>query len=435
MRTIGVAALCTLCLLAGTSRITDAQTIDELKKSISDLNDRVSELESEKKMAGNTMRAYWKDGLRFETDDGDFRIQIGGRIMHDWAWFDANGNLETATGEEFDDSTEFRRARLYVGGLIYKNVEFKAQYDFADSRVKPKDVYIGLINLPFGKIRVGHIEEPFSLEKQTSSKYITFMERSILDDAFVPGRNAGIMVSDNAIGGRVTWAAGVFRDTDDYGNDTGNEYSITGRFTGAPWMEDNGRKLLHLGASASYRNAQKEGGKTVSFSAVPESHLSPADLVDTGTVPADDMNLFGTEAALVYGSFSLQGEYMVVQVDGRDGTGDPELDGFYLAASYFLTGENRPYKDGAFIRVKPKNNFLGKQRGFGAWEMAARYSSLDLQDTNEGAVGGELDDYTIGLNWYLNPNVRVMFNYVMADPDKKYGDSLNVFETRFQIDF
>ena len=152
--------------------------------------------------------------------------------------------------------------------------------------------------------------------------------------------------------------------------------------------------------------------------------------VDTGNIAAGWENRLGLEAAYVHGPFCLQGEYIGTAVDA---TGEPDrgFSGYYAYASYFLTGEHRPYsqKNGIFCRVKPNVNF-GKG-GIGAWEMGVRFSHLDLDD---GAItGGDLDDITLGLNWYLNPNVRTMLNYIRADLDT-VGDA-DILEMRFQIDW
>ena len=99
------------------------------------------------------------------------------------------------------------------------------------------------------------------------------------------------------------------------------------------------------------------------------------------------------------------------------------------------SGEHREYSRsrGAFARVRPNKNFLGEERGLGAWELAARYSHLDLEDA--GINGGELDDFSIGANWYLNPNTRVMLNWVFADADDRYDGEGNILQMRFEIYF
>jgi len=387
----------------------------------------------------NTFKAYWKEGIRFDTADGAFKIKLGGRIQNDWAFFDLDDDLDDQVGE-FEDGAEFRRARLYVSGTIYQNIEFKAQYDFAGGEVDFKDVYLGLTDLPFGGIRVGHFYEPFSLDEVTSDNLITFMERSLVS-AFVPARNTGIMLHDHVLDDRMTWAAGVFRDStgNEGGNEMGDEYSFTTRITGCPWYEDEGRRLVHFALAYSHREAQNETVDAdaefkFNYESRPESHLA-GKLVGT-MFNADSTDLVGTEAALVYGPFSLQAEYLCAAVNDIDGGGgDPKFSGFYVYGSYFLTGEHRPYNTSSavFGRIKPTRNFRGAHAGVGAWEIAVRYSHLDLDDGDVN--GGELDDITLGLNWYLNPNVRVMFNYVYADAEEKYDGQMHAFQTRFQIDF
>lgn len=372
-------------------------------------------------------RMYWGKGIRFETGDNAFKIEIGGRIMNDWAFMNEDDSVKDAVGELQDATTEFRRARFYIAGTIYDKIIFKAQYDFAGGDADFKDVYLGLKKLTgVGTLKLGHIKEAFGLEELTSSKYITFMERA-LPAVFTPGRNTGIGVLKTELDERLTWAAGAFLDAGSFGDEDGaeNSFAASARITGIPWYEGKDR-LLHLGLAYSYRDAKDD---SVRFRERPETHLAP-EFVDTGGIGADSENRYGIETALVYGPLSVQGEYMVAKVDALSGS-DPEFSGYYAYVSYFLTGEHRAYKKsaGAFSRVKPKANF-GKG-GFGAWELALRYSALDLND--ETITGGELEDITFGVNWYLNPNVRVMGNYVRADLDG-VGDA-NIFQTRFQIDF
>jgi len=444
-----------LLLVAGTVAVR-AATVEE-DVTVEELEKRLEALE--KQRADNAFKLYWKEGIRFDSPNGEFKMKLGGRIQNDWAFFDLDDDIEDQVGE-FEDGTEFRRARLYISGTVYDNVEFKAQYDFAGGDTDFKDVFLGLKGTPIGGIRVGHFKEPFSLEELTSAKYITFLERALPIEAFVPSRNTGVMVHNHILEDRLTYAVGVFRDSagDEYGNDMGDEYNVTGRITGLPWYENKGERMLHVGVGASVRNEYKnhlsqsklevdqEVGR---FRSRPEAHLAAARLVDTKMLQMDEMVLVGAEAALVFGPLSLQGEYILANVDGDedsdrdfDDDGAPDygyfdsndLQGFYIYASYFLTGEHRAYKpaEAAFSRVKPNRNFL-QDGGPGAWEAVARYSHLDLEDGDVN--GGEQDDITLGLNWYLNPNVRVMLNYVYADAEDKYDGEMHAFQTRFQIDF
>ncbi|MGE4096375.1 MAG: OprO/OprP family phosphate-selective porin, partial [Candidatus Binatia bacterium] len=377
----------------------------------------------------NAMQTYWKDGLNIEGgDDAKFKFKIGGYFMSDFAYIDGDKNLEKKVGE-FGSGTEFRRARVSLSGTIYDRIDFKTEYDFSDGSAKIQDAYFRINDLPWvGSLKVGHFKEPFSLAETVSARDITFIERSHLKDAFIPSRNMGLMVQDTAFDKRMTWAFGGFRETDDQGKGFGDsQYNMTMRFTGLPWYEESGRKLLHLGLSYSHKFRNDD---PVRFRSRPEAHLAPR-FVDTKDLAADGVDLLNPELAMVYGPFSLSAEYTHAFVSAASGN-SPEFSGYYVETSYFLTGEYRPYKDstGAFASVKPKRDFDG-QGGWGAWEVGMRYSSIDLQD---GAIkGGKLMGLTTGLNWYLNPSMRIMANYSLAQRNI-LGDA-NIFQVRAQVAF
>ena len=390
-------------------------------------------------------------GLKAAIADGDIEVNFGGRVMYDFGFQDADRNLDANTAGsppgsaiwEFRDGSEFRRARLYAKGTLYDTVDFKVNYDFAGGDADFKDVYMQ-VDARFAKVRAGHFYEPFGLEELTSSKYMTFNERG-LTSALVPSRNGGLMLHDSLDGDvPFTWAAGIFRNTNDFGDDKvnnngdGNEesgaYNGTARVTVAPVFNKDEGQVVHLGLAASLRT--DDDGRTNRFRVAPENHFSPR-LADTGSIASDGYNLYGAEAAWTQGPISLQGEYMMADVD-QIGASTANFSAYYFLASFFLTGEHRPYKNGLFQRVKPKNN-LG-QGGSGAWELTARYSSVDLNDA--GVQGGELTGITGGVNWYLNPNARVMLNYVHAELDNAPvavvpagKGELDAILLRFQFDF
>ncbi|MFP6596478.1 MAG: porin [Candidatus Hydrogenedentota bacterium] len=131
---------------------------------------------------------------------------------------------------------------------------------------------------------------------------------------------------------------------------------------------------------------------------------------------ADNTKLDGAEVAYVRGPFSAQSEYILVDIDALSGSKDTTFDAYYLMGSYFITGEHRRYKlgSGVFDKIRPKRNFgFGEDGGPGAWELLIRYSQIDLEDS--GYTGGELTDLTLGVNWYLNPNMKVMLNYIHGE--------------------
>lgn len=398
----------------------------------SDMEARVSELEKLVADDKGGMVSYFKGGMKSESTDGMHKFSVYGRVQNDWFWFDADSELEDDLGEDMNGGTEFRRVRLGAEGQMYGNVKFKSEIDFAGAEVEFADVYMELSNCSFGSVRVGHFDEPFGLDRLTSSRFTTFLERNMLTDAFAPARNTGIMVHGNAMEDALVYQAGMFRDADGGGDDTGNEdegeYNFTGRLAWRPMVEDDGNTYLHVGAAVSYRDYSNDEAR---FRARPNVHATPR-FVDTGTFEAETGMHYGLEAAFVASPFSVQGEFAMADVDSDAGD-DPSFKGFSLEASYFLTGETRQYSKskGAFDRNKVKKNY-GDADGIGSWQVGVRYDTLDL---NDGAIeGGEIDTWTVGLNWWLNPNTRVGMNVVHAEPDDLEGD-MTALVFRFQVDF
>jgi len=375
-------------------------------------------------------RVFWHDGLWIESPRRRISLKIGGRVMADWGWMDEDSDIRAAVGS-LSDHTESRRLRLYGKGRIGDHIDFKLEGEFAGSGETLKDAYLGFRDVvPLGYLKIGHFKEPFGLEELTSSNHITFMERAVPANAFSPSRNLGIQLSNHHLDERLTWAAGAFREVDDDIRRTpGSGSSFTARLTGLPWYEDEGSRLLHLGVAASYR-APRSHARTTRFSSRPALHLAPG-FINTGTLPIDDALLVGVEAAVVRGPFSIQGECTHAHLDDAGGAGNADLHGAYIEASYFLTGEHRRYSkpDGTFGRVSLRNS-VGKG-GLGAWQVAARYDYVDLNDGR--TRGGVLGQWTLGLNWHLNPNARVMFNYANA---RLYGvGRADLFGVRCQVDF
>ena len=379
----------------------------------------------------NQLRVYWRDGVRMDSANEQFKLRLGGRIMNDWAFVQADDSLVKSIGELgtfVRDGTEFRRARLYASGVLYDRFEFKAEFDFAAILGSFRDVYMAVRGVPvFGTLKAGHFKEPFGLEEMTSSNNITFLERSA-GTAFTPARNVGMAFQNTVAAGRVTYAAGVFRESLNTGDSVGSGGpNLTARVTGLPVYGDGGRRLLHLGAAYSHQGAPLG---VALFGSRPEAHLLPP-FVFTPLLETSSYDLVGLEVAAVAGPFSVQSEYMKSYVDSAP-SGDPSFSGFYVMGSFFLTGENRRYSrsKGAFDRVRPHNSFMD-DGGIGAWEIAARYSQLDL---NDGLVrGGEMKNFTFGVNWYVNPYSRIMWNYVRAEvADTGAAD---IVQMRFKIDF
>jgi len=357
-----------------------------------------------------------KGGIKAKSADGDFSFKFGGRVQVDAGYVDEDKD----SGFDHNSGTEFRRLRLFAKGKLHQDWGYKVQIDFADEGVSVKDAYIK--NLPYG-VTIGNFKQPIGLEELTSSKYITFLERS-QPSVFNTSHRIGLGIKR---GGKNWSLAGSVYGGTAADNEDGQEgYGFGARGTFAPVAEKT--RAFHLGAALA-REEPNDDGDDVRFRQRPEFHVTNRFL-NTGSITnVDNIQRYGLEAATVLGPFSLQGEYTKVTVERDNNLDDLDFDGSYITASYFLTGESRPYsaKKGAFGRVKPKSKS-------GAWEVAARFSTLDLDDAE--IQGGDADNITLGLNWYINPNVRISANYIDVDAEKAgVDDDPNIFAVRTQIDF
>jgi len=377
-------------------------------------------------IAMQAMETHWNNGLQFSTPDGDNKISIGGRLQIDYGYFS-----EESGGELEQGGIEMRRARLGASGVIGGNYEFKTEYEFAGAKVVIKDAWIGLKDAGvFGRLRIGHTKEPMGLETLTSSKFISFLERSFTS-AFTPSRNTGVLSShllgEDHLG---TFSIGYFKDAGSSANtEEEDQNSVTSRATYLPIFEEDDSTFLHLGVSASTRDTT-DG--SVSYDSDSLSHLG-ADLVVAKVLDADRVDLFGLEAAWVQGPYSLQGEVVTSTIYSTIDD-DMEVSAWYLQGTYFITGESRPYKrsSGSFTSIQPLNNY--GEDGNGAVELAIRFQEIDLE---EMAAGENAEALSIGVNWHLNPNARVKFNAISASPDSAsvYGNDVICYTLRFGINF
>lgn len=406
-------------------------------------------------------KASWKNQLNFESGDKNFTAHFGGRTQLDTIWLQDNpAAFGIGNGAGDADAVNFRRARLRMAGTIYKTIDYIMEYDFVNNVNDNAGLVGGLpsqpasaanvINVPaptdlwwnfrevpiVGNVRVGNQKEPIGLEHLTSSRYLDFLERSFNQDAYTGpfnnGFTPGISIYDHfGCDDRGMWHFGVFKNVVNvfaYGVGDG-AYAVDGRLTYLLWDEDEGRRLLHLGGSFSHRDPNADLMRIRSRGSLRNGPgaYDPV-FADTGFFLADAQDLAGAELALIHGPFQLQSEYIVSRTsESRNiaqtlNYGTVYSHGYYVMASWFLTGEHREYekKTASFGRVVPHRNsklFPADcgESGWGAWQLLGRYSSLDL--TDNGIKGGRINDWTVGVNWFLNPNMKIQANYVVMDRD------------------
>ncbi len=395
------------------------------------------------------MKAVWNHGLELTTPHKDFRVHIGGRVQFDSSWYDADANVQNNINRPYEDGVDFRRARLRADGTMYEVIDWATEYDFVNAvRVRnadgtaPQDIgvtgftdlWVQLKHLPIlGNVRVGNQKEPIGMEHLTSSRWLPFMERSYNQDAFYGGLfngfTPGIQAFDNYADECGLWAVGLFKPTDNVFayNASDGDVAVTGRITRLPWYEYEGASLLHLGGAARYSTSVRDQVRFRTRDAIRSGIATVWPVpADTGFLIADGKSYLNGELAGVHGPWTLQAEYLVAFVHDAQppggpppGPADPIYHGGYVQLFYFLTGEHDNYnrKTAVFERVIPHENFFWVRDcngnlggGWGAWQVGARYNYLDLND--QGLNGGILHNATLGLNWYLNPNVKMQFNYM-----------------------
>lgn len=388
-----------------------------------------------RKIGWDNLNLSWQDGLLFSSPK--LTMFWSAWLMFDLAMMMPEQKVKRAYPDADGFESYPRRFRVFVDGSFYERFEFRFMIDVSGQTGEQVELWTGIKDLERGGyLRIGYLKAPFSLEQLTSSRHLTFMERS-LANALSPARDWGIRAHTPLWDERMTISVGIFTDgqtwTDAY--DDWSSMDLTARVTGLPVYEQDGSHIMHLGFSFSFKDARNQ---VISISSRPEVGITDVRLVQTGDVEADSGLILGLEAAWVNGPLSLQGELLRSWVIG--GPSPVAFTGFYTYVSYFLTGEHRPYQrsSGAFGRVLPINNFDPSKEHWGAVEVAARISYLNL---NAGDVeGGTELNFTLGVNWHLDRHLRFMFNLTHAmvydQPNLDYDySSLTTLQARLQLVF
>ncbi len=375
--------------------------------------------------------------------------------------------------------TYMRRIRPNVEGTFWETGEYRFIPAFENSQFATAgidEMWVGMKELPlFGRVRLGHVKNACGLEGDmtASSRCMTFMERSSYSEAILMNQNfgTGVWINNNYLDERAASTFVIMRP--DQGSSTdaffGNgQYGLQARLTALPMYENDGRDLLHLGVSGGYRNgttnlANVSGSvRAVQLRAreemrddVPGGGLVNGDanrMVDTGVLASDEQWLMGLETLYIRGPLSLQAEYGWNCVNNVTGVFNPYaaspsgyfaplatpqayvFSGGYLQVAYSLTGEARGYDRGVgslarsyFGKTGPFRNacWVRDEDGnlissWGAWEIASRISYVNLNNgTGLTAVrGGEMQGFGLALNWYLNSNLTINFDW---NYDERYN--------------
>lgn len=336
---------------------------------------------------------------------------------------------------------ELRRGRLGLKGSPYPYWNYNILFDMTKNRFQTIYFYLQYTGYDWFDITIGQSKEPFSIEWLTTILYVTFMERSLPVQAFIPPFPINIKATSYGIFSSYfphdsyTWGISLFgkRVGDSPPNELTQGYGVSGRWTFAHYPCED--ELFEIGVNGMFRKPDTD--RVFVFNSLPESGVTNVTLVNTGNIlRSSQFWQYGLEATTVLGPFSLQGEVMAntvrrinnLPVRRINNLQNLSFNGWYLFGSWFITGEHRTFdpKDAVFTSIAPL-------RCWGAIELAARISALNLN--SHDIRGGYEKDFTFGTNWWVNPHVRFAFNYIKVHASRQgLINNDNIFTVRAQID-
>lgn len=374
------------------------------------------------------LKSEMQDGrLVFESQDSDYKIWFDARVQGDYASF-------FGVNEDYDpigNGASIRRARFAVKAQVTKNWYGEIDIDMANGIAELKDALLRYDGIKNVEIQIGNFKENFSMQRNTSSRYLQFIERPMVT-YLAPSRHLGVNVKYSI---PLIWASGgvffqeiagieevtnVQDNNKDYGRSTGE--SFTGKLVIRPLYNFNNMGL-HIGGGLSYRTPKATdapgdfGG--MRFSTRNSTSINRKKYIDTDVIKGVDHSLLYTaELAGHYKGLRFESAYIGTKVYLKDDSpvvnkNDKNFGGWYAQAGYLLFGGQQRYDYGG-----AKYNRVQRGKKWGDVELTARYETIDLNDFIGEVYGGSAEAYTLGLNYWVNNNVKFMLNYQYNNNDR-----------------
>lgn len=419
------------------------ERLDELEQQIR-IVDRQAELEKEQaaeKAKTAATATAGKDGFSLKSADGSFQLKLRGYVQLDGRFFQSD-DQRPAT-----DTFTLRRVRPIVEGTVYKIFDFRIMPDFGGGQTVLQDAYLEGRFTPAFKVRAGKFKPPVGLERLQSGTDLLFVERAFPTN-LVPNRDLGIQVAGDLAKGVASYAVGVFNGVPDGASgdgDTNDDKDYAARVFFQPFVTGTG-PLKNLGFGVAGSTGDQEG--TAAAPGLP-SFRTPGQQVFfsylTDVIADGRRTRLSPQAYLYTGPFGLLAEYVTSKQAVRRGIDARDLEhkAWQVAASWVLAGGEPTYKS-----VNPKTVFDPAAHTWGAFEIAARYHKQELDDAtfpiyaNLASSASAAEAWAIGFNWYLNKNLRLLFDYetTQFEGGAGIGDGGNredeeIFFSRFQIAF
>ena len=383
---------------------------------------------------------YNQYGVQVKSDRLDVEAQDGILVLESPTsgyklWFDIRAQADAAVffgapeyADPIGNGAQIRRARFAVKGQIDEKWYGEFDMDLANGLAELKDAIVRYTGVPNLDFQVGNFKENFSIQRNTTSRYLQFMERPMVCSALTPSRHIGINAKyaknwlwfstglfSQVIAGQEEWT-NVADNNKDFGRNSG--YAWTTKLVVRPLYKlDNAS--LHIGAAYSYRTtttdmATGEWG-TYRASARNSTSINRKKYLDTNNLPGfDHNNLWTVELAGHWGGLRYEAAYIGDNVHFKPDAADPEtknFNGWYAQAGYLLFGGKQRYDSngGKYTKVE-------RAHDWGDVELCARYETCNLNFGN--VFGGASEAYTLGLNYWVNENVKMQLNYQFNNNDR-----------------
>jgi phosphate-selective porin OprO and OprP len=422
------------------------EKLEELDQKIRVLDrkieiDKEAAAEKAKTAATSTLD---KNGFTFKSADGAYQLKVRGYVQFDSRFF-----LDDDEKPAIDTFT-LRRVRPIFEGTLAKIFDFRIMPDFGGGTTVLQDAYMEARFNPAFRVRAGKFKPPVGLERLQSGTDILFVERA-LPTNLVPNRDLGVQISGDFAGGITSYQVGVFNGVLDGGSgdgDTNDEKDVAARLFFQPFVTGTG-PLKNLGFGIAGSSGNQSG--TATAPGLP-SYRSPgqqtvfsyrADGTAPNTTIADGRHVRIVPQAYLYsGPFGLLAEYASSRQDVARGAVSETLEhtSWQVAASWVIAGGEPTFRS-----VNPKTVFDLSAHTWGAFEVKVRWNKLDIDDAtfpvfaNPASAIRSEQSLAAGLNWYLNRNVRLLFDYERAtfDGGAATGDREDekIFFSRFQIQY
>ena len=370
-----------------------------------------------------------KGGFLLTSPDGDFQFRVRGYIQADGRFFFDQSSSAI-------DTFVLRRVRPVFEGTVYKIFDFKIMPDFGLGTTVLQDAYLDARFSPMFKVRFGKAKTPFGLERLQSATDLIFIERSLATN-LVPNRDLGISVYGDSE--KWSYAAGIFNGVVDLGSgdiDTGGDSKdFAGRIFVWPFAQ------LGIGIATTAGN---QDGTLVS-PGLPNYRTQGqltwfryrigSSVVATTLANGTRLRL-SPQLTYYKGSFGILAEYVSSSQEVVNGTNAADIrnEAWNFTTHYVLTGEPAGYKG-----VSPESPFDPGSGSFGAWEVAFRYSRLDIDEdafpvfADPVTSASQAENLAAGVNWYLNKNVKFMLDYDHTTFQDAGIPTEKLIQVRFQI--